>query len=54
MTSTTTIADGGVVLLAVSLAMGHAEHHLINWATFLLGSVLVIVGSGRLFFLDER
>lgn len=53
MTSVVTVAVG-VALLIISLAMGHAGYHLINWVTFLLGSIMVVVGSGRLFFLDER
>jgi hypothetical protein len=43
----------GLMLLAVSLATGYADYPLINWVTFLLGSVLVIVGTGRMFFLDN-
>ena len=53
MTSVVIIAVG-VALLTISLATGHADYYLINWATFLLGSITVIVGTGRLFFLDEH
>lgn len=52
MTSVVTIAVG-LALLTISLAMGHAEYHLINWATFLLGSIMVVVGTGQMFFLER-
>jgi hypothetical protein len=51
LTSRATIGIG-MMLLAVSLATGYTDYHLINWVTFLLGSIMVIVGTGRLFFLD--
>jgi hypothetical protein len=43
----------GIMLLAASLAMGHAEYLLLNWVMFLLGSILVVIGTGKLFFLDR-
>lgn len=44
----------GIMLLSVSLATGRTDYYLVNWVTFILGSIFVIVGTGRLFFLDER
>jgi hypothetical protein len=43
----------GIILLAVSLAMGRTDYLLLNWVMFLLGSILVVVGTGKLFFLDR-
>jgi hypothetical protein len=41
----------GIILLAVSLAT--SDTLLLNWGAFLAGSILVIVGTGRLFFIDD-
>jgi hypothetical protein len=41
----------GIMLLAVSLATG--DTLLLNWGAFLAGSILVIVGTGRMFFLEK-
>ena len=51
MTSRATIGIG-MMLLAVSLATGHTDYHLVNWGAFLAGSIFVIVGTGRMFFLE--
>ena len=45
MTSLANVAIG-MMLLAVSLATGHTDYHLINGASFLTGAALVIVGTG--------
>jgi hypothetical protein len=52
MTSVVTIAIG-VALLTISLATGHPNHFLVNWASFVLGSILVIAGTGKLLFVDD-
>jgi hypothetical protein len=43
----------GIMLLAVSLAMGRTDYLLVNWGAFLAGAILVIVGTGRMFFLER-
>ena len=53
MTSLVIIAVG-IVLLVVSLATSRADYLLASWGAFLAGSILVIVGTGKLFFLDGR
>ena len=46
--------SAGIALLAVSLATRHSDAPaFVAWITGWLGSLLVIVGTGKLFFLDE-
>lgn len=52
VTSRATIVIG-IMLLAVSVATGRTDYHLVNWGAFLVGSILVIVGAGRMFFLER-
>jgi hypothetical protein len=54
MTSVIGIA-AGMGLLLVSLAARHTDAPaLVAWASSWLGSIMVIVGTGRLFFLEQR
>ena len=44
----------GIAFLVVSLGARHSDAPaFIAWASSWLGSVLVIAGTGKLFFLDE-
>jgi hypothetical protein len=44
----------GIVLLAMSLATRNTDAPaLVPWLTGWLGAILVIAGTGKLFFLDE-
>ena len=52
MTSSVTIGIG-LMLLAVSLATGHTDYHLVNWGAFLAGSIFVVVGTGKMLFIDD-
>ena len=52
MTSRVTIGIG-MMLLAISLATGHTDYHLVNWGAFLAGSIFVVVGTGRMLFLES-
>jgi hypothetical protein len=52
VTSRVTIAIG-IMLLAVSVATSRTDYLLVNWGAFLAGSILVIVGTGRMFFLEK-
>jgi hypothetical protein len=44
----------GIAFLVVSLGARHSDApEFIAWASSWLGSVLVIVGTGKLFFVDD-
>jgi hypothetical protein len=53
MTSVIAIATG-ITLLAASLATRNEDMMFTAAITGWLGAILVIVGTGKLFFLDER
>jgi hypothetical protein len=52
VTSRVTIAIG-IMLLAVSVATSRTDYLSLNWGAFLAGSIFVIVGTGRMFFLEK-
>ena len=44
----------GIAFLVVSLGARHSDAPaVIAWASSWLGSIMVIVGTGKLFFLDK-
>ena len=46
--------SAGIALLAVSLVSRHTDAPaFVPWISGWLGSILVIAGTGKLFFLDE-
>jgi uncharacterized membrane protein len=54
MSSVYTIA-AGMTLLAIALAIRHDEAlAAVAWTGYWLGSFLVVTGTGKLLFLDER
>jgi hypothetical protein len=42
----------GVVCLSIGLMVNQLDYYPINWVAYWFGSVMVVVGTGKLFFLD--